>query len=1126
MSELPHPRSEPTPSDASAGATDKTLIVDRSTTDTVVRPHTTTVYRLPAEHLDDPLASESTRPGASADTELTHITVEGTRAPGVTGSGTHRGQIWGDFAFERLLGRGGMGAVYLGRQLSLDRPMAIKVLPRHLSEHSGFKARFQLEAKAVALISSPYVIQVHTAGEHRGNHYFAMEFVEGEDLAQRLRGGWRPSQQEAVDLVLQAARGLVAAAEHGLVHRDIKPGNLMIDRRGALKIMDFGLVKLAAESHALTATGTVQGTVSYFSPEQGRGLPCDQRTDLYALGVVFYELLTGRLPFTGGDATSVIYQHIHVAPRPPREFDATIPDPWQTVVLRLMAKAVEDRYQTAAELAADLERMKSGLDPLSASSRPAVKRRSVALLGAGVTALVALGGGLLWWSLAARPAAAPAQVATVAPVKPQEPAAESVSAPAVAPRPQTAVAFTPVPTAKPIPPRPSPTEAAPAPAPSVPPVPVVAAARPAAGTRNVPHGPALVAAPVPQRAGAGATVTVRLPFDPTASHVIYRWSVAAPVGSGGRFAASDTGLPEVEWTAPAIPGVLTMRVVARDLRGLETTASLTVTVDPLDQPRSRQLKPWIALGEDAEPPLLRLQRDSTGSWWGLAADRLLRLGAGWGSAQPATLAERLRQPAAFWATREGVIILDAGNATVRTFRADGSQVRSFGQLNRPTDLVLAPDGVLYIADQGRGGVLTVGADGKAIGQLGRAGDGDDAFRNLTRIALAQDGTVSCLDAEQRQVLRFDRFQRLGTLALPSEKAAAPIDICHPVGSRDLLLLVADGRVLALDGQGKCEVVVQPQALTGLVAKRGEPLALASDPAGGLLITWSSGFVSRHRPDGTVAVRGAALRRLLRFAADGQGRIVAADPDEQGFLLFDAEGWLIRRFGAGKVADVRTLAVVPDGSAVHVLDRKRRQVVRFRLDGGNAADSPLIFGQEGTNPGQFESVTDLAVDAAGRSYVLDEDLYRISVFDANGRYLACFGSRGRGAHELRSPTLLAVAPDGSAVYVYDDKSHELKKWAFDPLAGKATYVGIGGGSGDGPMQFRAPFRLGCDRLGLLYVLDSSRRDVQVLDFHGANLVPVHARKAAEVGLSRCTAGAVSPDGQVWLAHDGRMVGLGW
>ncbi len=141
-------------------------------------------------------------------------------------------------------------------------------------------------------------------------------------------------------------------------------------------------------------------------------------------------------------------------------------------------------------------------------------------------------------------------------------------------------------------------------------------------------------------------------------------------------------------------------------------------------------------------------------------------------------------------------------------------------------------------------------------------------------------------------------------------------------------------------------------------------------------------------------------------------------------------------------------------------------------------------------------------------------------------MTCFGSRGRGAHELRSPTLLAVAPDGSAVYVHDDKNNELKKWAFDPVAGKATYVGIGGGSGDDPAQFRAPFRLGCDRFGLLYVLDSSRRDVQVLDFHGANLVPVHARKAAEAGLSRCTAGAVSPDGQVWLAHDGRMVGLGW
>ncbi len=384
-----------------------------------VRPATAvTMPGVPADPQDAvrTVVAGSRPPGQ--ETDVTHLHVDGTRAPGTTGSGTHKGQIWGDFAFVRLLGKGGMGAVYLGRQLSLDRPVAIKVLPPHLSENAGFRARFQLEAKAVAQISSPNVIQVYAAGEHEGNHYFAMEFVEGQDLSQRLKGGWKPSRPEAVELVLQAARGLAAAGEHGIVHRDIKPGNMMIDRKGVLKLMDFGLVKLAAENHSLTMTGTVMGTVSYFSPEQGRGQPCDQRTDLYALGVVFYELLTGKLPFTGTDATSVIYQHIHVAPVPPRQVDASIPEPWQSVILRLMAKQAEDRYQTAAELVADLERLKAGQPLPRAAAAGGGKRPPVALIAAGAVVLV-LGAGAAWW--ATRPAPPPEK-----PVVAQNPVVEPV----------------------------------------------------------------------------------------------------------------------------------------------------------------------------------------------------------------------------------------------------------------------------------------------------------------------------------------------------------------------------------------------------------------------------------------------------------------------------------------------------------------------------------------------------------------------------------------------------------------------------------------------------------------------------------------------------------------------------
>jgi predicted Ser/Thr protein kinase/tetratricopeptide (TPR) repeat protein len=306
---------------------------------------------------------------AKSPTEQTHATELQVDAEAMnrSSSGTHQHQIWGDFEIGTLLGRGGMGAVYRGRQISLDRPVAIKVLPSNLSENANFRQRFQLEAKAVAQISSPHVVGVYFAGVHEGHHYFAMEYVEGQDLSVKVRDGFKPTHREALDLVAQAARGLAVAGELGIVHRDIKPANMMVTKKGLVKLMDFGLVRVArAEETGLTMAGTIMGTVSYFSPEQGRGERCDCRTDIYALGVVFYELLTRRLPFTGGDATSVIYQHIHQAPKPPKEIDPSIPEGYQAVVLKCIQKDPDHRYQTAADLLKDFEALANGLDPATA----------------------------------------------------------------------------------------------------------------------------------------------------------------------------------------------------------------------------------------------------------------------------------------------------------------------------------------------------------------------------------------------------------------------------------------------------------------------------------------------------------------------------------------------------------------------------------------------------------------------------------------------------------------------------------------------------------------------------------------------------------------------------------------
>lgn len=303
------------------------------------------------------------------------VATEIIQPPKQTEAGKYTGQVWGDFTMQHLLGKGGMGEVYFAKQVSLGRNVAIKVLSPELSDNEQFLKRFHLEARAVAQLSHPNVIQVYAAGEHQGSHYFAMEFIEGADLSQRIRMGWRPNVRESVNLISQAARGLAAASSKGLIHRDIKPGNMMLANDGTLKLMDFGLVRQQGEEMGLTMTGTVMGTASYLSPEQGQGAACDIRTDIYALGIVFYELVTGSLPFRGDSMSAVIYQHIHTAPRPPKEIDPLIPDDAQAIVLKCMQKDPQDRYASPQQLAADLDALAQGAAlQMSASELRALRR--------------------------------------------------------------------------------------------------------------------------------------------------------------------------------------------------------------------------------------------------------------------------------------------------------------------------------------------------------------------------------------------------------------------------------------------------------------------------------------------------------------------------------------------------------------------------------------------------------------------------------------------------------------------------------------------------------------------------------------------------------------------------------
>ncbi|MFA5206098.1 MAG: protein kinase, partial [Lentisphaeria bacterium] len=312
------------------------------------------------------------------------------------------GSVINDFAIQRELGKGGVGTVYLARQLSLDRPVALKILHPQFAADQGFVDEFIREARAAAMLNHPTLVQAYAVGEDEGVFFFAMEYVEGTTLKQLLAHSGRMVTDRALAIVTEINAALEFAwQQQKLVHRDIKPDNIILTETGRIKLADMGLARRAAE----IAQGgeEVMGTPQYISPEQLQGLALDNRSDIYSLGATFFHMLTGRFPFLADTPAEIAQKHLTTPLTPPHQLVKEIPEAVSLVIQIMMAKRPEHRYADSTELARDLTLLRAKQQPVKTLAPDAQKPLAKAppkapgekpapagkktLMGAGRTAL-------------------------------------------------------------------------------------------------------------------------------------------------------------------------------------------------------------------------------------------------------------------------------------------------------------------------------------------------------------------------------------------------------------------------------------------------------------------------------------------------------------------------------------------------------------------------------------------------------------------------------------------------------------------------------------------------------------------------------------------------------------------
>jgi tRNA A-37 threonylcarbamoyl transferase component Bud32 len=303
------------------------------------------------------------------------------------------------YELEELVGTGGMSSVFRAHDRLLDRKVALKVLHQQYAADEEYLERFRREARSVAALSHPNIVTVIDRGDHEGRQFIVFEYIEGENLKRLIERRGPAPVATALELAMQIARGLSFAHQQGLIHRDVKPQNVLLNGDGQAKVMDFGIARSLDVQHGMTQTGTVLGTSDYIAPEQAQGQRVDEHTDVYSLGVVLYELLTTEVPFPGENFVAVAMRHINEPPPPIRDKRPDVPPRLEAAVQKAMAKRPEDRFPTMADFCRELEACLAELQSagtqvaasVSATKRTRRRRSSAWPVVAALLALAAAG---------------------------------------------------------------------------------------------------------------------------------------------------------------------------------------------------------------------------------------------------------------------------------------------------------------------------------------------------------------------------------------------------------------------------------------------------------------------------------------------------------------------------------------------------------------------------------------------------------------------------------------------------------------------------------------------------------------------------------------------------------------